>query len=307
MSRASGWRWSRPALFIGVYTFRVAEEARQLRPRLNATELVLAREQHLSALDGLAAAAAHELGTPLATIALVAKELEREMPPGSPYAEDIALLNSQSQRCRDILAKLTSMSGEGDQRHRPPAAVAPDRGGGGALSRLRRRDRHRRAAQSDGPGAGRPRATRRSSTASPTWSRTPSTSPTAAGRPIGTEWTRPTRSSVTIADDGPGFAAGDPRPASASPTSPRGRAGRRRPAPITRPAASGLGFFIAKTLLERTGARADLRQQRAASDAAPWSGSAWPRPVMERRQRPDGVGGNHRRRDRLGDAGRKSL
>ena len=66
--------------FTGVYTFRVAEEARQLARALTATEMVLAREHHLSALDGLAAAAAHELGTPLATIALVAKELEREMP-----------------------------------------------------------------------------------------------------------------------------------------------------------------------------------------------------------------------------------
>ena len=61
--------------FIGVYAWRVAEEARQLAEALAATELVLAREQHLSQLDGLAAAAAHELGTPLATIALVAKEL----------------------------------------------------------------------------------------------------------------------------------------------------------------------------------------------------------------------------------------
>src|SRR5690606_12144444 len=63
--------------FTGIYTFRVADEARQLARALYATEMVLAREQHLSALDGLAAAAAHELGTPLATIALVAKELER--------------------------------------------------------------------------------------------------------------------------------------------------------------------------------------------------------------------------------------
>ena len=51
---------------------------------LAATEMVLAREQQLHALDGLAAAAAHELGTPLATIALVAKELAREAPPGQP-------------------------------------------------------------------------------------------------------------------------------------------------------------------------------------------------------------------------------
>ena len=54
--------------FIGVHAWQITEEARQLADALAATELVLAREQHLSQLDGLAAAAAHELGTPLATI-----------------------------------------------------------------------------------------------------------------------------------------------------------------------------------------------------------------------------------------------
>lgn len=71
---------------------------------LAATHTSLARQQRLSALGGLAAAAAHELGSPLATIAVVAKELSREVPPGSPLAEDVELLLSQSDRCRDILA-----------------------------------------------------------------------------------------------------------------------------------------------------------------------------------------------------------
>ena len=75
--------------FTGIYAWRVAEEARQLAQALAATELVLAREQHLSQLDGLAAAAAHELGTPLATIALVAKELDHDLPKGGPVAEDL--------------------------------------------------------------------------------------------------------------------------------------------------------------------------------------------------------------------------
>ena len=76
---------------------------------LTATELVLAREQHLSQLDGLAAAAAHELGTPLSTIAVVAKELERALGPGSPHAEDVKLLREQAQRCREILGKLSAL------------------------------------------------------------------------------------------------------------------------------------------------------------------------------------------------------
>ena len=62
--------------YISIYAWQITEEARQLADALVATELVLAREQHLSQLDGLAAAAAHELGTPLSTIALVSKELE---------------------------------------------------------------------------------------------------------------------------------------------------------------------------------------------------------------------------------------
>jgi len=75
--------------YIGVYTWQFAEEARQLSDALAATELVLAREQHLSQLDGLAAAAAHELGTPLATITVVVREIERALDAKSPLTEDV--------------------------------------------------------------------------------------------------------------------------------------------------------------------------------------------------------------------------
>src|SRR5277367_2179023 len=74
--------WFSIVLAIGVtslYAFQVTEEARQLADALAATELVLAREQHLTQLDGLAAAAAHELGTPLSTIVLVSRELEKTL------------------------------------------------------------------------------------------------------------------------------------------------------------------------------------------------------------------------------------
>ncbi len=101
-------------LFTAVYTFRVAEEARRLADALTATELVLQREQHISALDGLAAAAAHELGTPLATIALVSKEMQYELGEDHPLIEDARLLRSQAERCREILQKLTSLSEEGE-------------------------------------------------------------------------------------------------------------------------------------------------------------------------------------------------
>jgi len=100
--------------FTAVYAWRVAEEARLLANALAATELVLQREQHLSALDGLAAAAAHELGTPLATITVVAKEMERALGEDPRYREDVTLLRSQSERCREILKRLTSLSSEGE-------------------------------------------------------------------------------------------------------------------------------------------------------------------------------------------------
>ncbi len=92
--------------FIGSYTWSVAREARRLRDAVAETQLALAREQRVSAVGALAAAAAHELGSPLATIAVVAGELARDLVPGSPHAEDAKLLLSQSERCRRILAEL---------------------------------------------------------------------------------------------------------------------------------------------------------------------------------------------------------
>jgi two-component system sensor histidine kinase RegB len=94
--------------FSTVYTWRVADEARELARALAATEIVLVREQHLSQLDGLAAAAAHELGTPLSTIALVTKEMGRSFPPGTPTGDDIALVQGQIERCRQILGALST-------------------------------------------------------------------------------------------------------------------------------------------------------------------------------------------------------
>ena len=94
------------SVFTSTYVWSVSEEARRMSDALAATQTLLARQQRLSDLGGLAAAAAHELGSPLATIAVVAKELSREVPPDSPLAEDVELLLSQSERCRDILAGL---------------------------------------------------------------------------------------------------------------------------------------------------------------------------------------------------------
>ncbi|HFB2047996.1 MAG TPA: Sensor histidine kinase RegB [Hyphomicrobiaceae bacterium MAG_BT-2024] len=103
--------------FLAVYAWRLSHEARKMSAALTATELVLAREQQLHALDGLAAAAAHELGTPLGTIVLVAKELGKTLPGDSSLSEDLDLMRSQAERCRDILKKLTHQPSGQDPMH----------------------------------------------------------------------------------------------------------------------------------------------------------------------------------------------
>jgi two-component system, sensor histidine kinase RegB len=92
--------------FTSVYAWRIASEGARMSAGLAATQLALAREQRLSTIGALATAAAHELGSPLGTIAVVAHELERVLPPGSSEAQDARLLRSQAERCRMILMKL---------------------------------------------------------------------------------------------------------------------------------------------------------------------------------------------------------
>ena len=95
-------------VFSAAYTWRVADEARRMSDALAATQMALAREQQLSALGGLAAAAAHELGSPLSTIAIIAADLSRDVPAESEFAEDVKLLRSESARCSAILAGLSN-------------------------------------------------------------------------------------------------------------------------------------------------------------------------------------------------------
>lgn len=105
------------AAFTSLYTWRSSAEARRMSDALAATEAVLAHEQRLAALGGLAAAAAHELGTPLGTIQVTAKEMARELPEDTPLGEDARLLVSQARRCRDILQQLAQRGDERDIVH----------------------------------------------------------------------------------------------------------------------------------------------------------------------------------------------
>lgn len=235
-------------VFIAGYTWSVAEEARRLRDAFAATQLALAREQRISALGGLAAAAAHQLGSPLATIAVVAKELVRDLPADSPYAEDAQLLLSQSERCRTILAEL-SRRREGEE--------------GGAFTRL--------PVSALVEAAGEPY---RTADITLTYAAEPGSDdagnalaePLVAPSPeimhglgnliqnavqfarreaiVTTSWTED-MVAVDIVDDGPGFAPqvlariGEPYIS--------GRSGDSQH--------MGLGIFIAQSLLERTGAK----------------------------------------------------
>ncbi len=255
-------------IFMAFYAFRVAEEARQLADALTATELVLQREQHLSALDGLAAAAAHELGTPLGTIAIVTREMEKEIAGSDPHAEDIRLLRSQSQRCREILAKLTSLSSEPEEHfgrlplsHVMEEVTAPYRDFGVELKLT-----------SDGAGP-EPVAPRSPGLVHGLGNLVENAVDFAKSQVhLHSRWDDKTVS-VVISDDGPGFSAdiidrlGEPyvttRRAEARPPQ-RAHGGDHG----GEHGGLGLGFFIAKTLLERSGARLSLTNRRTPEGGA---------------------------------------
>jgi two-component system, sensor histidine kinase RegB len=232
---------------IGLYAWQISEEARQLSDALAATELVLAREQHLSQLDGLAAAAAHELATPLSTISVIARELEREIEANSPHAEDVKLLREQTQRCRDILAKLTELSSGGEPFDRMKLSalieevVAPHRDFGVTIDVVIPKD------QADEPSLARNPAILYG-----LGNLLENAVDFATERVEVTALWMGDDVTVVIADDGPGFAPeiidriGEPYV--------RSRRPRRRNATGDMPGL-GLGLFIAKTLLERSGAQ----------------------------------------------------
>jgi two-component system, sensor histidine kinase RegB len=266
--------WLSIVLAIGVtslYAFQVTEESRKLSDALAATELVLAREQHLTQLDGLAAAAAHELGTPLSTIFLISRELERSLSDSSPLAGDVKTLREQAQRCRDILSKITQLSASGAPFDRMPLStlieetVAPHRDFGVDI-----KVRIAVAAAPEPVGSRNPAILygvgnilenavdfARSSAEVNAW------------------WNNETVE-IVISDDGPGFAPeilkriGEPYLSRRR--SPDEAQGEHR--------GLGLGVFIARTLLERTGARVSFTNRIFPEHGAVVQ-IAWPRQRFE--------------------------
>jgi two-component system sensor histidine kinase RegB len=230
-------------VFIGAYTWSVAQEAWRLRDAMAATQLALAREQRISAVGALAAAAAHELGSPLATIAVVAKELARDLPTDSPHAEDAALLLSQSERCRRILAELAQRpehDSSSPYTRLPISALVEAAGAPHKEARVKLI-----FATAGQPGPEEP-LVRRSPEIMHGLNNLIQNAVQFARREVSvtTFWDRG-MVTVEIADDGPGF-----------PAHLLGRLGE--PYISTRAGAAdhmGLGIFIAQSLLERSGAK----------------------------------------------------
>jgi two-component system sensor histidine kinase RegB len=265
--------------FTGVYAWKVAEETRQLAQALAATELVLAREQHLSQLDGLAAAAAHELGTPLGTIMVVTQELTRQLgATASPAVrDDLNLLRDQVDRCRGILSKLTSL--EGDEAgfletvslsHIVEELVEPQRAMGIQLDVTSR---------GEGP---EPVCRRNPGIMFGLGNIVDNAVDFAKSRVvIEARWTFE-RVSLEIRDDGPGFSsevllrAGEPYVTTRSPDRSQQEPGD------TVGAGLGLGLFIAKTLIERSGAHLALSNAPEAAGGGAVVRVSWARHIFER-------------------------
>ncbi len=255
--------------FTAGYAWISARQAGRMQLALHVTQAVLAREQRLSALGGLAAAAAHELGTPLATISVVAKELTRDGSEG--VREDARLLLSQTERCREILRRLTQEPEAEDEMHArmsltqllheviEPHASAPVRV---------------EAVVTGAPGSQAPHLRRMPEVLRAMTSLVDNAVDFAGSEVLITARFDDATISVEVRDDGPGF-------------SPDVLGKLGQPYITSRPAGEGsrshhtgmgLGFFIAKTLLERTGARMEFHNGKGGGAIV---AARWPRARVE--------------------------
>jgi two-component system, sensor histidine kinase RegB len=264
--------WLSIVVAIGVtslYAFQVTEDTRKLSDALAATELVLAREQHLTQLDGLAAAAAHELGTPLSTIFLISRELEKTVPDNSPLAGDLKTLREQAQRCRDILSKITQLSSSGAPFDRMPLStlieevVAPHRDFGVTIK-----------VRIAVAGASEPVGTRNPAILYGVGNILENAVDFARNTVEVNAWWNTETVEIVISDDGPGIAPdmlkriGEPY------------LSRRRDEAQSEHHGLGLGVFIARTLLERTGAKVSFTNRHFPDHGAVVQ-IAWPRSRFE--------------------------
>jgi two-component system sensor histidine kinase RegB len=256
-------------VFLSLYARQVTTEMHAMGEALLATQLALSREQKLTDLGGVVAATAHELGTPLATIKLVSSELMEELEGQTELLEDVQLIRQQADRCRDILQSM-GRAGKDDLmlRHAPIEAVVRE----AAEPHLHRGKLVQfQIATVEGAPPTQPVICRRPEIIhgmrnliqnAVDFSR--------SGVTVSISWTQD-EITVEISDDGPGF-----------PPSVLGRIGdpyvRRRRQSVDnakRPGyeGMGLGLFIAKTLLERSGANLTFANSRRHGHSS-WIGQA---------------------------------
>ncbi len=253
-------------VFLALYMARVGREGRSRARALAVTQIALEREQRLAALGTLAAAAAHELGTPLGTIMLASKELLDHWDGDDHTRADLELIVDETRRCRDILSELRQHRQAGDEQHfvtvdleamlREAASPHESRGvairyatGGDSSLKVMRTPELIHALRNIIENA---------------------TGFARKAVQISAGWDEKVVS-VSISDDGPGFdpqilkRLGEPYVTTRQPTP--GKDG-----------GLGLGLFIAKTLLERTGAKVTF--ENAAMGGAQIL-IEWPRSALE--------------------------
>jgi len=241
--------------FTSIYAWRIASEAARMSAGLAATQLALAREHRMAALGALATAAAHELGTPLGTIAVVSRELERALPPSSPEAEDVRLLRAEAERCRTILTRLArpEESVLGATNRLPLGALLDEiaaeyRGGEVEI-----------AIELSKPASPEPKVWRAPELVHGLGNLIANAADFAVTRvSVRAGWNE-SELTLLVEDDGPGFAPeileriGEPyvtsRPGFYAP----GETELSPSASLAGHEGMGLGFFIAKTLIEQTG------------------------------------------------------
>lgn len=254
-------------VFVAIYTRRVSLESQSMREALFATQMALSREQKLTDIGGVVAAAAHELGTPLATMKLVSSEMLSELEPGSELYEDAELIREQADRCRDILQSMGRTGKDDLHLHQAVLSAVIDE------AAEPHQDRGKKifvqTANGEPPGAGQPMVLRRPELIHGLRNLIQN----AVDFATTTVWVElcwsDSRIAIRVIDDGAGFPPhllgriGDPFI----------RKGSRKERDAQRPEyeGMGLGLFIAKTLLERTGARLNF-----ANGTDPFSGAPCP-------------------------------
>jgi two-component system sensor histidine kinase RegB len=259
-------------VFCAVYAFRVAAEARRMSDALAATQLTLSRERQLSALGALAAAAAHELSSPLGTILVAAREIAGDLPENSPIRGDVDVLVSEALRCREILARLATRA-EGEQ----PFARLPISAVVELAAQPHAREQVSLGFESgplDGDASAQPVIARSAEIQHGLGNLIQNAIQVARTRvQVATRWSA-SEVEVRIADDGPGF--------------PPGMLERLGEPYVSgwRDGADhmGLGIFIAGALLGRTGGSVSFanREGGGAEVAVRWN-----RAILENPERPD--------------------